>query len=180
MLIIRAQCLAIASLLVAIKEIIGLLLRGPLAVQREEDEGRGKGSPDQTRIIDTKCTASSLSSHGCKRHGEGQNDGGKKLLELGQVHLHGLRTLWWKNQLSTRRKNAKICLTTYIYVWFAMATYNAIHFIWDMQWNMQKYMEKFLTMDLLVTLLRIARDGINAIDMAIIAINTIRTKRISD
>ena len=46
--------LTLASLLVAIEEIIRLLLTRPLEVQWEDNEGREKGSPDESAVINAE------------------------------------------------------------------------------------------------------------------------------
>lgn len=47
--------LTVASLLVAIEEVVCLLLGGPLIVKGEDDERRQQCGPDETPIINAKC-----------------------------------------------------------------------------------------------------------------------------
>jgi len=48
------RCLSRASLLVPIEEIITILLRRPLEVQREDNEGGGEGGPDEAGVVKAK------------------------------------------------------------------------------------------------------------------------------
>jgi hypothetical protein len=46
--------LTLASLLIAIKEIIGLLLTGPLEVQGEDDHRRRQCGEDESAVVDAE------------------------------------------------------------------------------------------------------------------------------
>jgi hypothetical protein len=62
--------LALTALLIAVKEVVALLLAGPLGVQREDDERRQKGGPDEAVVVNAKRAASALGgkgSHGCDK-----------------------------------------------------------------------------------------------------------------
>jgi hypothetical protein len=53
----RAQAitnLTLASLLIAIEEVIGLLLTGPLKVQGEDDHGRRQSGEDESAVVDAE------------------------------------------------------------------------------------------------------------------------------
>lgn len=52
--------LTLASLLVAVEEIIRLLLTRPLEVQWEDDEGREEGGPDESAVVDAESLSKTL------------------------------------------------------------------------------------------------------------------------
>ena len=50
----NTNSLSLSSLLVTIEEVIRLLVAGPLEVQREYNEGRKEGGPNESAIINTE------------------------------------------------------------------------------------------------------------------------------
>ena len=54
--------LTLASLLVAVEEVVGLLLTRPLKVQWKDDERRKESSPDESAVVDAEGLQNKLMS----------------------------------------------------------------------------------------------------------------------
>jgi len=90
---VKMRYLTTASLFVAIKEIIRLLVLGPLQVQRKDDKRWEKSGPDKATVINTKSSASSLSSERCHGGNKWNQSSRDSFVEYTGLLLHGNRSL---------------------------------------------------------------------------------------